>query len=367
MNAARLDALPERESQAVALRYGLLDAETHTLEAIGRRFGLTRERVRHIILRAHRIIISEALSQLKNGLTYQSCARLALFARDFIRPECEGAPQRLAALITQDFGDLHPSTQVISFVASLAYSSTESAKDDIDTALEVLRKRYLRHVRRDLALARFKKLLSYTVWPANLKKLNDEDILDIRQGERVPPATSGSSFYSDKMGRFVKYSSELELKFLRLLECIDEVVEYHEHPFGVAYELDGKKLTYYPDLFILLRNRGGIVVEIIPVFRMALWRNLVSFEILQNYCHKVGLGVLVTDGYFSLEEIRRYHVKKRYASEVMRYLRKKGALDWNTYREIRDRHHANRNDFVGLVVQSRLVWQLQPFRLSLSN
>ena len=43
-----LGALSERERQVVVLRYGLTDAEPKTLEEIGRRLGLTRERVRQI-------------------------------------------------------------------------------------------------------------------------------------------------------------------------------------------------------------------------------------------------------------------------------------------------------------------------------
>ncbi|HZG34470.1 MAG TPA: sigma-70 family RNA polymerase sigma factor [Gaiellaceae bacterium] len=45
-----LDALSDRERQVVILRYGLADAEPKTLEEIGRRLGLTRERVRQIEL-----------------------------------------------------------------------------------------------------------------------------------------------------------------------------------------------------------------------------------------------------------------------------------------------------------------------------
>jgi len=45
---AALEALSEREREVVTLRYGLSDAEPKTLEEIGRRLGLTRERVRQI-------------------------------------------------------------------------------------------------------------------------------------------------------------------------------------------------------------------------------------------------------------------------------------------------------------------------------
>jgi RNA polymerase primary sigma factor len=48
--AHALAALPTRDREVIVLRYGLEDAEPKTLEEIGRRLGLTRERVRQIEL-----------------------------------------------------------------------------------------------------------------------------------------------------------------------------------------------------------------------------------------------------------------------------------------------------------------------------
>src|SRR3954462_1696713 len=50
--ADALRALPERHRAVVILRYGLDDADPKTLEEIGRRLGLTRERVRQIEVEA---------------------------------------------------------------------------------------------------------------------------------------------------------------------------------------------------------------------------------------------------------------------------------------------------------------------------
>jgi RNA polymerase primary sigma factor len=43
-----LDTLPDRESHILALRFGLVDGRQHTLDEIGRHFGLTRERIRQL-------------------------------------------------------------------------------------------------------------------------------------------------------------------------------------------------------------------------------------------------------------------------------------------------------------------------------
>ncbi len=50
--ATALQALPERHRHVVVLRYGLGDSDPKTLEDIGRRLGLTRERVRQIEVEA---------------------------------------------------------------------------------------------------------------------------------------------------------------------------------------------------------------------------------------------------------------------------------------------------------------------------
>jgi RNA polymerase primary sigma factor len=45
---AALHTLGEREKRVIQLRYGLTDGQVHTLEEVGRQFGVTRERVRQI-------------------------------------------------------------------------------------------------------------------------------------------------------------------------------------------------------------------------------------------------------------------------------------------------------------------------------
>ena len=56
--AQALASLGERERTVLVLRYGLTDAEPKTLEEIGRRLGLTRERVRQIEVEALRRLAS---------------------------------------------------------------------------------------------------------------------------------------------------------------------------------------------------------------------------------------------------------------------------------------------------------------------
>jgi len=49
-----LDTLPCREAQILKLRFGLDDGRFYTLEEVGKKFGLTRERIRQIESKALR-------------------------------------------------------------------------------------------------------------------------------------------------------------------------------------------------------------------------------------------------------------------------------------------------------------------------
>jgi len=62
-----LNDLPEKERRILEMRHGLLDGVTHTLEEVGKEFGVTRERIRQIEAKAHeKIRQHEKINRLRN-------------------------------------------------------------------------------------------------------------------------------------------------------------------------------------------------------------------------------------------------------------------------------------------------------------
>ncbi len=62
-----LNDLPEKERRILEMRHGLTDGVTHTLEEVGREFGVTRERIRQIEAKAHeKIRQHDKINRLRN-------------------------------------------------------------------------------------------------------------------------------------------------------------------------------------------------------------------------------------------------------------------------------------------------------------
>jgi RNA polymerase primary sigma factor len=62
-----LGTLPPKERKILEMRHGLVDGITHTLEEVGKEFGVTRERIRQIEAKAHeKIRQHESINRLRN-------------------------------------------------------------------------------------------------------------------------------------------------------------------------------------------------------------------------------------------------------------------------------------------------------------
>jgi hypothetical protein len=357
----------ERDRLIMELRYGFDGDGPRTLEQVGQVIGVTRERIRQILVRAHRRIRTCGKRQLRQGRTDQAAAQLLLWLDDHIRPSEAGAMERLVEFIETDLAYLPTATHALPLVTGLLQQSTPHEHLDLDAVAAIIaehERTARQEQKRARRQARLEALLAYTIWPKVVKPISSEGLVALKRMRDVSSDGEGvaGSFQSTKLSRLVQYESRLELGFLLLLEESDDIAYYQEQPLEVPYTSNDKLFPYYPDVLFVLRDGRTVVVEIKPVNFMALRRNLTKWSALRAFCEAKGWGILVTDGHCTIQQVQRRPVDAAFAQAVLRRLQS-GPLLWPEYRQLRDQYPVNRNDFLALILKNRLVWHLQPFSL----
>jgi hypothetical protein len=273
------------------------------------------------------------------------------------------------SFVINDLSFLPTSSHSLPLVTYLAYPNTsgqrsyrEEAKWRVREIRRALRQQYKQQRERES----FEQLLSYVIWPPKVRSLLLEEITEIRRRRTISKDSKGKSgcYFSQKLGREVQYESQLEWEFLLSIEELQSVVFYQEQPFAVPYEFGHQSYKYYPDILLVLEDGKGIVVEIKPVFQMALHRNLAKWSALRKFCDVKGIGILVTDGRRTIQQLQQQEIDADFAQAVLTALQC-GPLSWNEYREIKEKYNVDRNSFLALVLRKRLIWELSPFKPSL--
>lgn len=363
---AQSKALTTREIAIVELRYGLTGGDTHTLEAVGQEIGVSRERIRQIVEKSIRKIVSKGQRELKNGKSSEPCAELLSYVRNVIRPQDEEAISRLVDFVERDLPYL-PGKFSLPLVLSLAFQKRIISVPYIGEALKIYNQRKIKRLKeyQKKALSdKFQDLLASVIWPGAVSLLTT-DGLERKRNVSLSGEGKTGVFHSSKMNRTVEYESELEFDFFQRLEQLDEVVVYQEQPFIIPYEYEGKNCFYYPDVLLVFKDNKGVVVEIKPLFKMALHININKWTGMKRFCADKGLGILITDGRYTIQQLQLRDINQGFANDVLALL-KKGPLNWAQYKQIRDEHGITRNDFLALVLKKNLIWKLNPFMLSVA-
>lgn len=360
--------LSERENQIIDLRYGLTTEDPLTLAAIGIELGVSRERIRQLLTKAHHKIISQGEKHIRVGKIDDPCAELLIYARAIIRPEEEHSVGRLIQFSQTNLSHIPPITHALPLLAQLAYPDRQSFKDNLAIARKAIAKDYelkkelIRHQKKLLNL---RTILSYVIQPSQFYFIDKTEVVFFTRKRSISLCGEGKagSFYSHKLNRLVVYESNLEKKFYRLLDLSEDVAFYQEQPLKIPYQIQGENLLYYPDVLLVLKDGRGIVVEIKPIFKMGLKINLIKWTALKKFCNDRGLGLLVTDGRYAIQQIQKHSIDPDFANALLDRL-KLGSIGWSEYKKIKERYSPSRNDFIAVVLNNKLIWKLSPFYLS---
>ncbi len=135
-NCARLGYLSERENRIIELRYGLAGEKPHTLEQIGQKFTLSRERIRQILKMAFRRVRAKGSIQISRGETDKPCAQLRKYLEEVLKPQEPGLAERVLLLVEETLPGIPVLTYAVPLILQCALN-----KSSLRASIEEIRNR----------------------------------------------------------------------------------------------------------------------------------------------------------------------------------------------------------------------------------
>lgn len=352
-----------RNKEMMYLRYGLYDAEYFTLQEIGERYNISRERVRQVI--------NSSLNQIikRGNKDYPNCRYFLDEIINWVSPGSENDILNISLMIMrlEDF----PRVLMINLICRICFQDCDMIKDKekmvfnyVSTLQNVLIES---EIEREKQKRVFNRIFKHVVWQSNKTKISLNQFKTISPKRKVGYGGShySGSFYSKKNNINIEYESGLEYKFCLYLEGVNRVIGYIQQPLKISYLVNGKTFSYCPDFLILLEDHSCVLVEIKPRSRMALYENLIKYKALQRYCEQNGLGYLIIEKNQSITDCILHKVDPLKEKAFLSYLEDQN-INWIKYKALREELGLVSKDFVSLIINNNLIWTL-PFLITKSD
>ncbi|WP_030957847.1 TnsA endonuclease N-terminal domain-containing protein [Streptomyces sp. NRRL S-378] len=363
--AAVGEIVKERDREVLSRRLGLYDQSAHTLEKIAEAFGISRERVRQLQTRAirsmRRTTGGPASRKVHAVLAELSCV-------DRVPPGAEPpTAERLLDLADALLPSMAP-RQAVPLLARLAGADRVRAEN---LAAEAATVRMLRHdaarretarqVRVDRAARRWEALSADVNWFGKAEPAPAREELDVLR-EKGGRGVFGM-WHCPKLGREVAYESDTELRVIQLLSFAPQVAYYQEQPLAISYWFAGRQRTYYPDLLMATVDGQCILIEVKPVYEMAMAVNVAKYRAVEAFCRNRGWGLIATDGNRTLSLLENRSVDPRVDTALTAALETHGELTWPQVRAALGDLEVDSLTMSALILKRSWSWSIRPYRL----
>jgi DNA-binding CsgD family transcriptional regulator len=356
--------LTGRDLEMFQMRYGLADSPPMTLQDIGNAYGISRERVRQLLQRAQHKLRTNGYKAINREQHDRPAAQLITYLKEKLKGYGTDEIEAILGYVEDELPHLPYKTHSLPLINYLTIDQAKDAKQRLKVLIARSSARQYERRRAQRQEHKLTKLLEYVIWPKKVVIWDKSKFIN-RSPQRLTASYSRESFFSEKLQRDVTCASPMQHDFLLELEELDDVAYFLERPFEVHYEFDGQECTGCADIFFLLQDGRGVVVEIAQPLQMALASNLAKWTALREFCAAKGYGMIVTDGRRHIQQVQQTPVRAEVTATLMERL-KSGNLTWPEYDIIRQEYHIKIHEFLAFVLINRLKWQLKPFSLSLT-
>lgn len=361
--AAQKEVLNEREQRIFSERFGLENG-IKTLEEIGREEKVSRERIRQIIKKCINKIKGKRNFALRKKICDNPCLHLINFLEDNFATFCgKYKENHNVGLDSILYFFMSVPYQITWLILRLLFSKnideiTKFIINAINHAKKVEQEERIKELKQKKSDGKASFFLEKISWPSKPHLITDEEISKLSRERNVNPENNSGVVFSQKSKKEVQYESVLEMHFMNIMENSNDVLLYQEQPFRLSWD----KYVYYPDIFVILKDRRAFIVEIKPLLGMAIKHNILKFRTLWKFCSKNGYGMLVTDCRTSFMDLLERSIPRDYETDILQYISTK-PMALSKYKEIKNNYKVKTIDFVSLVIQNKLIWTSFPFLL----
>lgn len=297
------------------------DADLHppkTLADLGVEYGVTRERIRQVLVKAVRGLSLRVLKA-------DSLTKRVLDAMTDAAPEAadRSLPLWFAIELAQHGCRREFMEFVLMAVLSRGGAVPHGARQLVARAMAVerARRREERPRRRrknrdsevsdrtENADAFVLGILRKAAWPERLSGRS----IDLSGMQPLRDCRSEKSFFSRTLRRHIGYDSRGELRLIRALDRGTMATEFLEQPLEIPYEFEGRGHSYFPDVLVRVDDDLFFVIEIKARQRLADCLTLAKSEAAQRHLEARGIGYCLTDADgFGLSDLHALELDDRF-------------------------------------------------------
>lgn len=331
-----------RNTEIFKQRMGISDDNTLTLEEVGLKYNLTRERTRQIILKSIKelkkykndyIIIFNNIADSENLLNYFLVGIMNTFNVHFLKV--------ILDIIDLDIYD------IITIKINLNIKEEKALKlEDYYHDLE-------------------KRIYGLINFPC--KTVNASNFFNELVVERHPFNVNNigtRKLY--KLNVKAEYESLMEKKLIYRFSQFSFVKSLKTQSLSIDYDYDNKHMKYYPDIQILTRDNKLIIVEAKPIYNMMDKHVIEKYKALKNYCQKNGYGyVMMDERYNTIESILSLNIDKNIEENFINFVKNKGQIDYNGYKHFKSLYPISMKETVKIVLANNNILEctIRPFAI----
>lgn len=357
-----------RDREVMRMRLGLA-GEAMTLEQVGERYGLTRERIRQIQVRA----LKHAGVRVDNGVQ-RACDYARHQLRKALCPAGRDNPDPDLVLRLLELAVPNAPRDVATVLIAQLFGLTTDDRRDLAAAVETRHaelaeerhKRLRKERERGQLTAKVQQLFDKAEWPPNHDAAAGGVPTPLRPPIDENPRSKPGRWPAERLGRDVGYDSEAELRIIQLLEAVDDfVATFCEQPTRLAYTLHGRRSFYHPDLLVDLRDGRRVLVEVkSDISEFASEVNVAKFVAAIQYCHALGWGFLATTNRLQTPRDLLARAVDPAAENALRRRLRSGPFTWRQLRPLLRELGIGSTDVAGLALRHGWHLRTHPFRLS---